>query len=321
MSAPLRFSVTLLFMWVLYIMMTEAEVVEDSILNNTIRFIQKYQNELQALLLQDEDEFLRFKEYNSKRPMTWMVMFATGEFQDYSHIGEVLDTRYPHLLDIFYREQPFVSAVGGGTGLTDVRYLYDVAVLERIFHLPPGGDSNQQGISTVLEIGGGYGGFAHTFSAAHDVTAYHIVDMAPSLAFQERYLSLLRKKGSSVQVPFVPISEESTDAVASDLFYSFLAMDEVPEDTFLRYVDQYVSHAKRGYILLAASRVRMFKVFQSVWAVQPTAVMLPPDVGYSNFGATNELGHGISVRIVWDNSNSNSADVFSSHYTWLQRGN
>ena len=303
MTASLIISVTLLFILVQHIMVTEAEVEEDTILNDTIRFIQKYQNELQTLL-QDENEFLHFKEFNAARPMIWMVMFQAGEFNhDYAHVLEIIEMRYPHLLDIFSREHPFVSAVGGDTCLTDVRYVYDVALLERMFHLPPGGDSNQQGISTVLEIGGGYGGFAHTFSAAHDVTAYHIVDMAPSLAFQERYLTLLRKKGSRVQVPFVPISEDSTDVVASDLLLSFLAVDEVPHDTFLRYVDQYVSHAKRGYILLAASRVRMFKVFESVWAVQPTAVMLPPDVGYSNFGAENELGHGISVRIVWDNSN------------------
>ena len=302
MIAP--FAVFLLFT-IFIVQVVATEVEEEAILNETIGFILEYQNELQALLLQDEDEFLRFKEYNPERPMIWMVLLATANLvtHDYSHIGDFVKTQYPHLLDIYHREHPFVSAVGGGNELPDVRYVYDVALLERMFHLPPGGDSNQQGISTVLEIGGGYGGFAHTFSAAHDVTAYHIVDMAPSLAFQERYLTLLRKKGSRVQVPFVPISEDSTDVVASDLLLSFLAVDEVPHDTFLRYVDQYVSHAKRGYILLAASRVRMFKVFESVWAVQPTAVMLPPDVGYSNFGAENELGHGISVRIVWDNSN------------------
>jgi len=151
----------------------------------------------------------------------------------------------------------------------------------------------------VVEIGGGYGGFAHTFSAAHEVGWYHVVDMPPSLAFQQKYLSALREVGSDVRVPYIPVEDTATSVLESDLLYSFLAIDEVPEEVFARYIEQYVAHASRGYLMLAASRERMFKVFERVWAVQPSAVMLPPDVAYPSFGAVNEKGQGISVRVVW----------------------
>lgn len=271
----------------------------DSVLQNTIKFLENYQLELQELL-DNNEEFLKFKQYDSSRPLLWMVIFGATIGHDFLHIGDVIRNRYPHLRDIYLRENSYHVTVGGGNGLTDLRYFYDLALLEGVFRVPPGGFAGQR----IVEIGGGYGGFVHTFSAAHDLLSYHVVDMAPSLAFQDRYLSLMSLVGSEVNVPYIAVPDTSTAVIESDLLYSFLALDEVPEEDFYRYINQYVTHATRGYLLLASSRERMFKVFESVWAVQPTAIMLPPDVGYPNFGAVNEHGEGISVRIVWDSHNT-----------------
>lgn len=267
---------------------------EDKKLHNTIQFLKNYQTELEYLL-HNEIDFLRFKEYNPSLPMIWLVIFGATNGHNFLLMGHIIRNQHPHLRELYLRENSHHIAVGGGSGLTDLRYFYDLALLERVFHIPPGGSAGWR----VVEIGGGYGGFAHTFSAAHELRSYHVVDMPPSLAFQQKYLSALSSVGSEVRVPYIAVKDTDTGVLVSDLLYSFLALDEVPEEDFGRYIEQYVRHASRGYLMLAASRERMFKVFERVWAVQPSAVMLPPDEGYPSFGAVNELGEGISVRVVW----------------------
>jgi hypothetical protein len=241
--------------------------------------------------------------------MLWMVIFGAANFHNFTHIGEVVTNRFPHLRDLYLREKPFYIEVGGGSALTELRYTYDLAEIEQLFQLSPNGFRGKR----VVEIGCGYGGFAHTFSAAHELLSYHMVDMAPSLEFQQRYLSLLDAVGSGVGVPYISVPDTNTRAVPSDLLVSFMAIDEVPEEDLVRYIAQYVAQASRGYLRLAASRAHMLKVFELVWSVQPSALMLPPDVGCSNFGAVNERGQGLSVRVIWDNTEGRADRL---RYTW-----
>ena len=286
---------------------TVQQVEEDSTLTQTVQFLNMYQKELD-ILMGNEEAFMKFKMYDPSRPLVWMVLFGATPNHNYTHISWILNTQFTHLRDIYVQESSYYQLVGGNSRSTDLRYIYDLAIVERIFRISPRGFHGK----TVLEVGGGYGGFAHVFSAAHNLLAYVVVDLEPSLEFQKKYLTLLKDSGSTVDVPYMPVSDSHTGVIKTDFFYSFLALDEVPEEIFVRYIEQYVTYAVRGYILLAASRPRMFRVFESVWAVQPTAVMLPPDIAYPNFGAVNEQGNGISARIIWDSTGTAS----SSLYTW-----
>ena len=88
---------------------------DESALSTTIGFLLRYQMELQWLLDEkNKESLLQFKQYDESLPMVWLVIFGATYGHNYTHISEVLQYQYPHLLNIFLRENQFYQQIGGG---------------------------------------------------------------------------------------------------------------------------------------------------------------------------------------------------------------
>ena len=115
-------------------------------------------------------------------------------------------------------------------------YLMAVHELEFIAaHTPLDGAS-------IVEIGAGYGRTCHTILANHDVTAYHVVDLPPSLRLARSYLGAVLDEEQAARVHFHDV------AGAEDLFRgtrfdlclnidSFAEMDEATVRAYLALID------------------------------------------------------------------------------------
>lgn len=161
-----------------------------------------------------------------------------------------------------------------------VRYLFELCILEHTF----GSDfSNMH----VIEIGGGYGGLAATMMMAHAMAKYSIVDF-------EIVGQLIHEHAHRSGAPLAHIIKSTNKVpVASDLLVSFFCISEQTRRVVDRYIQLYVAHAKRGYLQLNydedlrhggnsilsrfnEDRYNMLELFQSVYQVQASAVLLPP---------------------------------------------
>ena len=160
-----------------------------------------------------------------------------------------------------------------------MRYVYELSLLERVF---PGTLDGAR----ILEIGGGFGGFAATVCAVHKCGAYTIVDLEDAGRLQKKYI-----ERSSSNAPLHTIPTTNRVPVESDLLMSWFSISEQRSDVVDLYVDLYVAHARRGYMQLNwdegscggaprdkfnHKRYSVWQLWQRVRKAQPSAVLLPP---------------------------------------------
>lgn len=96
--------------------------------------------------------------------------------------------------------------------------------------------------ATIVEIGAGYGRTCHTVLANHDVAAYHVVDLPPSLRLARTYLGTVLDEADLARVRFhtVDEAEELFRGTSFDLCLnidSFAEMDEATVRAYLALVD------------------------------------------------------------------------------------
>lgn len=203
-----------------------------------------------------------------------------------------------------------------------LRYLMELSFLENAFPALFRGavvdsPSAARGLN-LLEIGGGFGGFAVAMSHVHHarLAAYRIVDLDEVGQLQRMYVERAQAglgagamAGARSTVPLRLISVEDRGNVSSDLLVSFFSISEQMKHVADAYVSQYVRHATRGYLQLNfdegdcgastravknVNRYSAWGLFRAVYAVQPSAMLLPPPP----CGAASSTSHG-GHRILW----------------------
>jgi len=164
------------------------------------------------------------------------------------------------------------------------KYLYELMELRKNF-----GDPREifKGWN-ILEVGGGYGGFATTvghFYGDH-IGDYNVVDLAPVCKLQRKYLDAIE---SVVAEKFRCIPSTETGAIEGkeiDLFISFFSISEQKKEIVDLYLKEYASKSKRGYLQLNYDeerywglddgRYNILEIFKEIYKIHPDAVLLGP---------------------------------------------
>ena len=97
---------------------------------------------------------------------------------------------------------------------------------------------------TVVEVGVGYGGQASQICKSFDIAKYELVDIPTVLQLASRYIN--------DRVPNAPLrllETESHTGGMYDLFISNYAFSELKRNIQEQYFRNYVSNAKRGYVI------------------------------------------------------------------------
>ena len=203
-----------------------------------------------------------------------------------------------------------------------LRYLMELSFLENAFPKlfragAAGAAGSAAGGATrglnILEVGGGFGGFAVALAHVHRdrLAAYHIVDLDEVGVLQRMYVERAQAGlgAGTTSVPLKTISVEHRGNVSSDLMVSFFSISEQMKHVADAYVNQYMRHAARGYLQLNfdegdcgastrtvknVNRHSAWGLFTKVYAVQPSAMLLPPPP----CGAASSTSHG-GHRILW----------------------
>jgi len=165
-----------------------------------------------------------------------------------------------------------------------LRYLLEASQLDDYIGRP--GLENKH----ILEIGGGYGGFAVALQSIYRLRRYCIVDLAEAGRLQQRYVREVNTMfNRNISVETIPST--NTEPVASDVVISFFAISELRRDVVDRYMKTYIAGAPRGFLQLnfddedvatmaSADRTRTLysaiDMFKLVYQLHPTAVLLPP---------------------------------------------
>ncbi|WP_150251046.1 putative sugar O-methyltransferase [Nocardiopsis deserti] len=145
-----------------------------------------------------------------------------------------------------------ISGRGVGSPITvsydgeDVCLDYLMAVRELEFiagHTPLDG-------ATVVEIGAGYGRTCHAILSNHDVAAYHVVDLAPSLRLCRTYLAAVLDEATLARIHFHGVEEAETlfRETPFDLCLNIDSFAEMHEDTVRAYLALVDAGCARFYV-------------------------------------------------------------------------
>jgi hypothetical protein len=118
---------------------------------------------------------------------------------------------------------------------TSAWYARDVAIIHWLFadHMP----------RTIIEIGGGYGGFAAIMSQAFQIERYAILDIKESSLLQSMFLKARGIDGAAVE-----LIQDPPGGDPFDLVFASCSLSELNEQTANEYADKVLSVASMGYI-------------------------------------------------------------------------
>ncbi len=126
-----------------------------------------------------------------------------------------------------------------GVGLfsaTTLRYIVIANHIKKLFPLPHK--------TTIVEIGGGFGGQCFVLSQLLDLKKYYLFDLPEVNPLIEKMLKTLEVNN------FVTLPQEAEFSELNlDLVISNYAFSECDKTTQLHYIDKIISKAKRGYII------------------------------------------------------------------------
>lgn len=129
-------------------------------------------------------------------------------------------------------EYPFIGTVSP----TQIRYAKIVKDLEFLF--------GKNSFEIVVEVGVGNGGQAWQIANYFHPDKYLLVDLPEVLALTARTGSLY-----NFTTEFQPIAPNDISVTKTDLFISNYAFSELKKKTQEQYLEAYISHSKRGYML------------------------------------------------------------------------
>jgi len=120
-----------------------------------------------------------------------------------------------------------------------LRYLKVCAELDSLFNL--------KNVSSIAEIGGGYGGQALVYNQIFEFDNYLIFDLAPVCELINKYLNNYFLAGG---VEAIEINQFPRNAEAFDLVISNYAFSELPKKLQKIYLDKVLLRARRGYLTM-----------------------------------------------------------------------
>jgi len=187
-----------------------------------------------------------------------------------------------------------------------VKYLYELLLIERAFAPTIAPAMNAFRGMRIVEIGGGYGGFAHTIATFHNVQSYTIVDIDVVNSLQKLYLAAIKSPAAEKMEYIGTTSVPGRDATADpkyDLFLSFFSISEQRTIAVDAYARHFMARSTRGYLQLnydedisvdgsvtaSTGRYNVLQLFRLVLTMHPTARLLGPA----------PCGVYEHVRIVW----------------------
>lgn len=105
-----------------------------------------------------------------------------------------------------------------------------------------------EAISTVLEIGGGFGGFAVAATRIFGFRSYTIVDLAEALAVQGKFVARFPSVASKINyIDGKSLTREPENEQTYDLCVSTYAFSELALPFRQLYFDRYISKCKFGF--------------------------------------------------------------------------
>ena len=100
------------------------------------------------------------------------------------------------------------------------------------------------GIKTIAEIGGGYGGLCKTMSCFYDFDKYYIFDLPEVNNLSSKYLSMFNLSERTVSDVL-----DNANLSKIDLLISNYAFSELSRDVQKKYIDNVIKKAKYFYII------------------------------------------------------------------------
>lgn len=192
-------------------------------------------------ILEDDEVFSNFKVLPEYNVILEHVDFELGQ-KYFDYIQEVGKEIYDENLDQFLENDlignPKQFVYGDGKiSPTTLRYIKNCLDLSSI--------CENEEISKVVEIGGGYGGLCKTLSVLCDFDEYINVDLSEGLKVQEKYLKNFSKIYSKIKF----ISCERLDSIYDiDLLISNYSLSELDIQSQLNYYDKVIKNSKIVYI-------------------------------------------------------------------------
>lgn len=120
-----------------------------------------------------------------------------------------------------------------------LRYLKVCAELDSLFNL--------KNVSSIAEIGGGYGGQALVYNQIFEIGNYLIFDLAPVCELINKYLNNYYLGGC---VEAIEINQFPRNAEGFDLVISNYAFSELPKKLQKIYLDKVILKSSRGYLTM-----------------------------------------------------------------------
>lgn len=264
--------------------MTNEEVgtIEQAILKNTERGSKKHMTFMQML----SGEFWALSDYR--------VYMAGDEKDKYPDISALSESKVGNPAEHFCFENRWFSR-------SFLNYLHGICFLKKYIDCSD--------ISTVLEIGGGYGTLGEILHKAGNYT-YIDVDIPPTAAFSSYYLSNITGKNflsytTTRSMETIPIPSRGTKLVLCpwqlpkvegkvDLFVNYISFQEMEPEVVKHYLQQ-VDRLKTRYILLRNLREGKAQKSESViYGVETPVTANDYDLYLKNYNliATNVIPFG-----------------------------
>tara|TARA_R110000868_G_scaffold63957_2_gene192528 strand:- start:2283 stop:3068 length:786 start_codon:yes stop_codon:yes gene_type:complete len=192
-------------------------------------------------IIKNDENFSRFKSLEKYNCILEHVHYELG-LQYYDHIQKVGKEIYDKYLNGFLENDqignPNQFFYGDGKiSPTTLRYIKNCLDLSFF--------CDGQGVSKIVEVGGGYGGLCKTLSVLCNFDEYLNIDLPEAVLLQEKYLKNFSEIYSKIK--FVPCNELE-DISNIDLFISNYSLSELTIETQLNYYNKIIKNSKIIYI-------------------------------------------------------------------------
>jgi putative sugar O-methyltransferase len=192
-------------------------------------------------IIEDSNIFDNFKSSKEYNVILEHVHYELG-LQYYDHIQKVGKEIYEKYLNKFLENDqignPNQFFYGNGKiSPTTLRYIKNCLDLSFL--------CDGQGVSKIVEVGGGYGGLCKTLSVLCNFDEYLNIDLPETVLLQEKYLKNFSEIYSKIK--YVPCNELE-DISNIDLFISNYSFSELTIETQLNYYNKIIKNSKIIYI-------------------------------------------------------------------------
>lgn len=254
--------------------------------------------------------------------MEMPTQFWENAVEEISSIEKLINFTSPSVMHIAYTDS-IATLKHMQVTVTLFRYVCELYMLQSIF-------KDFVNIK-ILEIGGGYGGFAALFRKIYpQILKYAILDLEEVHLLQKKYLAnfndlpvinyitpdMTHYSSCNTTLNETTQNIKSCDDTNTyDMVISFFSISEQQKWVVDEYISKYIQNAGKGYLQLnyddcALTTVpcppgigvltySVLDLFRAIYTIHPTAVLLPPPILYHHH------------RIVW------GVDVRDSKYSRL----